>query len=301
MSKFLIAAVVSMCALLALQGETQPDNTASGDGITWSKDVDSAFEQSKKEWKPVLMLFTAPEWCDPCKSLEGGALKNEKVINRINTEFVAVQINGNNKQDEFFRSMLKKHRVTGVPTMLFFHPSGSEVSEIRMVGSRAPEDYLNAFNAVNSAASFVDTKERGVWLGKKSIRPLIEVKIADDEESDDLINCLRFIPSLRKLSSNFVWLVSKVETAEKGLQSTDPYTDSHTDLKDITSLTAIKSWFKDVLKGFRTTYSAEGLKQCKSCYSVSDKSECCGGETKTICSGSEDCACPACQLKREKP
>ncbi|HEX5623249.1 MAG TPA: thioredoxin family protein [Sulfuricurvum sp.] len=59
-----------------------------GNGIKWEKDYASALKQSKALNKPMMFIISNHN-CRYCVQLETTTLKNPKVIQKINTDYVA--------------------------------------------------------------------------------------------------------------------------------------------------------------------------------------------------------------------
>lgn len=62
-----------------------------GNGIKWEKDYASALKQSKALNKPMMFIISNHN-CRYCVQLETTTLKNPKVIQKINTDYVAAMV-----------------------------------------------------------------------------------------------------------------------------------------------------------------------------------------------------------------
>lgn len=78
--------------------------------------------------KPTIIDFFA-DWCVPCKELDAMTFTNPEVIaesKRFNTYKVDLTKSG----DESTKKVIKKYRIVGVPTIIFYNSNGEEVKRI---------------------------------------------------------------------------------------------------------------------------------------------------------------------------
>ncbi len=60
--------------------------------FAWNDYLDSAFIQSKKEQKYILLNFSGSDWCIPCQKLKKGLFSNPKFIEYGNQNLVLVNL-----------------------------------------------------------------------------------------------------------------------------------------------------------------------------------------------------------------
>jgi len=48
--------------------------------IEWIKNYEQGLEKAKSVGRPIMLLFTAPNWCPPCRRLENEAFSNKGVV-----------------------------------------------------------------------------------------------------------------------------------------------------------------------------------------------------------------------------
>ena len=125
MKKFL---VLSVCAAFfcVLQGAPVKEN-----GIKWLPDVKSAQKILGKEKKSILLFFTAPGWCGPCRALEKGPIASPEFA-AIAKKNAAVKMDYSNRNavSENARAALQKYKIEGFPSLLVLDVNGREKGRI---------------------------------------------------------------------------------------------------------------------------------------------------------------------------
>lgn len=90
-------------------------------GPVWLTDYDRAVAERDRGGKPVVILFTDPSRCLPCRRLEAGALAEQTVRAALSGHVcLRVVLDGNPKADALARAL----RVDTIPTLLRFDKTG---------------------------------------------------------------------------------------------------------------------------------------------------------------------------------
>ena len=80
MKRFMIAVICAAFAVSLAAAPAQKQKTekvkAKQEKIQWYADVESAQKELKGEKKSILVFFTAPAWCGPCRNLEKGPISS---------------------------------------------------------------------------------------------------------------------------------------------------------------------------------------------------------------------------------
>ena len=111
--------------------------------VHWAKDFKSAIAQAQKENKPVLFIFSR-HTCKYCKILENTTLSNEKVIKKLNKDFIsytAYSDDGDAMPRELWRP--------GTPTIWFLLPSSQPMYQ-PMMGAVGAKNFLKALDIVKT-------------------------------------------------------------------------------------------------------------------------------------------------------
>lgn len=110
--------------------------------ISWGKDLKNAPALAKKQKKNTIMLFfTAPGWCGPCRRLEGEAMisKGFRELAK-NAVLVKMDFSERSKVTPEMNAAAQKFQIRGFPTLVILDGSGKKKGEI--VGYRAEKRYL---------------------------------------------------------------------------------------------------------------------------------------------------------------
>jgi thioredoxin-related protein len=105
--------------------------------IDWAHSYAEAQERAKKEQKNILLLITT-ESCRWCRRLESTTLQNDKVVKRINAEYVAVHVTRD--KDKYPEDLVARR----VPMSYFLKSDGEVIHD--MMGFWNVEDYLSVLD-----------------------------------------------------------------------------------------------------------------------------------------------------------
>ena len=111
--------------------------TLFGEGINWAHSYAEAKERAAKEEKNILLLITT-ESCRWCRRLESTTLEDERVVKRINDEYVAVHVTRG--KDKYPEDLVARR----VPMSYFLKADGEVIHD--MMGFWNVEDYLSVLD-----------------------------------------------------------------------------------------------------------------------------------------------------------
>ena len=118
----------------------------------WFTDPAEAAEKAKQENKPVFVLFTAPDWCQPCQRLERDILSQNDFASQAAESVVLLQFDVSDlkKVPENLRESYKKwmtvHKLQTVPTMRLADAEGTPVANFVFTGDMTTESLLQDIN-----------------------------------------------------------------------------------------------------------------------------------------------------------
>jgi len=79
-------------------------------------------EEAKKAKKPLFLLFYR-ETCDHCVKLERTTLAADKIVNKLNEDFISVKVDISEDTNDT-KKLIKMYEVEGTPTFIFFDRDG---------------------------------------------------------------------------------------------------------------------------------------------------------------------------------
>jgi thioredoxin-related protein len=119
--------------LLGLFGNPTAFASEKASGINWLK-YDVALEQAKKKKKHIIVDFTTT-WCGWCKKMQATTYKDTQVVNTINRDFVATEVDGDSYNvlklkdgDVTEKGITVQYQVSGYPTTWFLEPDGTKIA-----------------------------------------------------------------------------------------------------------------------------------------------------------------------------
>lgn len=92
--------------------------------INWENYDDSLIVQARNEGKPVLIDFFA-DWCIPCKQIEKKLFAEPAIVEK-SRRFASLKADLTDDGSEQVKSIRKKYKVLGVPTIIIIDTQGKE-------------------------------------------------------------------------------------------------------------------------------------------------------------------------------
>lgn len=121
---------------------------APGDHGPWQTllgrdSLNAALANSRQAGKPVLVDFFA-EWCVACKVLEETTLSDPQVLAAMESfDLYRVDITEINADSQ---AIMEQYHILGLPALVFFTPTGTELPKSRVLGKMEPERFLEHLN-----------------------------------------------------------------------------------------------------------------------------------------------------------
>jgi thiol:disulfide interchange protein DsbD len=103
-----------------------------------------AWAAAKDQSKPLLVDVYA-DWCVACKELDEKTYVVPNVVQRTGN-FVRLKLDFT-KQNAWVEDMKKKYKITGMPTVMLFDPSGEEIA--RFTGFKSADDFVAVLDQHN--------------------------------------------------------------------------------------------------------------------------------------------------------
>ncbi len=115
--------------------------TVQGKEIAYyNKSWNQINEKAKTENKYIFVdCYT--DWCYYCKVMDKGTMKDPKIVDALNKNFVSVKLN---MEEGEGMKLCKKYHVQVFPTFLIFNPKGELV--YKTIGSQSVDDFASTLN-----------------------------------------------------------------------------------------------------------------------------------------------------------
>jgi len=111
--------------------------------IKWAKDYESGIKEATRFLKPVLFI-SSRHTCKFCVILDEGTLKDEKVVQALNKDFVSI-ISYSDENDYMPKDLWQP----GTPAIWFLLPSGEPMYQ-PIMGAIDVENFLKALAIVKA-------------------------------------------------------------------------------------------------------------------------------------------------------
>jgi len=115
--------------------------------LKWETDFEVAKTKSKKNQKPILMLFTGSDWCQPCKNLKKDFF-NSKDFLKKSKGFVLLLVDfPRNKelitpvQESANKALSAKYGIRSFPTIIAVNHNGAIIDKIKSYSSSRDTRY----------------------------------------------------------------------------------------------------------------------------------------------------------------
>ena len=134
---------VTYLAAFTLGAAAMVSSAFSKDLEGWSTDLEKAFEQAKKEKKPLLVEFTGSDWCPPCIAMRKNVFSKKEVLDAAGKKFILVELDfpkGDKELKEKNDPYAEKYNIEGFPTVILFDSAGKEFD--RFFASEYPKTDL---------------------------------------------------------------------------------------------------------------------------------------------------------------
>ena len=112
---------------------------AKKEAIHWVPYTNQSLAQLQKHDKPILIDFYA-DWCGACRELDDKTFADTKVAETAKA-FLMVKADFT-APDPAREALMKKFKVSGLPTIVFIRPDGTEWHNLRVVGFLGPKGML---------------------------------------------------------------------------------------------------------------------------------------------------------------
>ncbi len=103
--------------------------------------------ESKKEeaedTEKLLVIYFYTDWCPVCAKLKRTTFADSRVMSELKKNYVAVQVNMTDKEDEKIQAIKKQFNIFGPPALVFFDREGEELKDENVYGYQEPDEFFD--------------------------------------------------------------------------------------------------------------------------------------------------------------
>ncbi|HOE68635.1 MAG TPA: thioredoxin domain-containing protein [Candidatus Omnitrophota bacterium] len=110
-----------------------------GPRVQWTKYTGESFDAALRSGRPTVVDCYAA-WCRPCMMLKHETFTDPRVVAALGS-FNRLRADLSFRESEYARAVSKKHRIQGLPTMIFFDEGGREIPR-RVWGFMTADQFL---------------------------------------------------------------------------------------------------------------------------------------------------------------
>ncbi len=136
--------------VLAIIGGASVYGRLQREGVVWEPYSEARIVAAQQAGQPVMLDFYA-DWCIPCQELELFTFTDERVVD-LTQSFVRLKVDLTNYESPEAEQVRERFGVSGVPTVIFLGPDGSEVPRTRVVGFVRADEFLTRVERTRQAA-----------------------------------------------------------------------------------------------------------------------------------------------------
>jgi thiol:disulfide interchange protein DsbD len=140
-------AIIGLCLIIMGGLLVRQALEVKEEAIDWVSYTNQSLEELQKHKKPILIDFYA-DWCSACRELDTKTFSDSKVADAAKA-FLMVRADFTSP-DPAREALIKKFKVSGLPTIVFVSASGKVLHNLRIVGFQGPKDMLERMEAAVS-------------------------------------------------------------------------------------------------------------------------------------------------------
>jgi len=132
-----VTVVISMTTVTVIVGSL----ALQGPGVVWQPYTEEFLAEAIHSKQPLIIDFYA-DWCSPCRELDEITFHDNEIVKQARQNFIMIKVDLTRRGIAAHDSLLKKYRVKGVPTVLFFDREGKERRDLRVVDFLPADKFL---------------------------------------------------------------------------------------------------------------------------------------------------------------
>ncbi len=141
-----------------LFSQSQPEELGK---VTWLRSYDKAIEQAQKQNKPIYILFQEIPGCSTCKNFGNNVMKNQLIVEMIETYFIPLAIHNNKSGDD--ATILKKYN------------EAAWNNPVSHIVDKNGKDLITKLSGAYSEAAVITFIRKGIEADKKLVPKYIQL------------------------------------------------------------------------------------------------------------------------------
>ena len=133
--------------------EKKPEEKPAGE-VEWLSSLDEAKKLAKEKGLKIIVLFTNPDRCPPCRMLDSRTIPQEEV-QKFLKGFVLLKVNAWTSQG---RPLERQFGVRSIPTIVMLDSGGKEIG--RFSGYRDAQSFISVLTDLRDADTYIAEGEK---------------------------------------------------------------------------------------------------------------------------------------------
>lgn len=110
-------------------------------GVEWQPYTPEVLQQARLSGRPTILDFYA-DWCFPCQRLEKVTYRDPRVVEAL-SGMNRIKVDATDYEAPGVREIMALYDIKGLPSLLFFDSSGTEMTSLRRFAYVSPSGFLD--------------------------------------------------------------------------------------------------------------------------------------------------------------
>jgi thiol:disulfide interchange protein DsbD len=133
-------------ALIAVAAVVVWPRPPAASPVAWRAYTEAALEEAQRAGRPAVVDVYA-DWCAPCVEMDHVTFRHPDVVRAL-LDVETLRVDATLGVSEDAEQLLRRYRVLGAPTVLFFDRGGRERTDLRLLGFETPEEFLQRLQRI---------------------------------------------------------------------------------------------------------------------------------------------------------
>ena len=106
-------------------------------------------QEEAEDADKLLVIYFYTDWCPVCEKLKKTTFMDDKVKAELKRNYVAVQVNMTDKENDKLQEIKKKFNIFGPPAFVFFDKDGEELKDESIYGYQEPAEFFDYLEIID--------------------------------------------------------------------------------------------------------------------------------------------------------